>query len=262
MIPEELRVFETYVIAYSGGMDSTAVLALMLKTLPREKIRVVYTPTGVAWPETTPYMARIEQILGVHIEHAQAGDRPLPSGSKERQGWASAADFYEMVRERGRWPSFWQRYCTKYLKIWPLRLYAADCEKPVLIFGDRAQESKAREGRRPFGPDVVKVMKDYRFPNYRPILKWSRKAVKAFLAEQGIPVNPLYKYVGRCGCWCCPLASYKQILTFCRLYPDLAQEASDVEKATGHTWQKDHSITNLLLQTRREIPMPLWGDET
>ena len=51
-IPPEIQNFETYIVAYSGGKDSSATLLWTLDNLPREKVRVVFCDTGAAWPET------------------------------------------------------------------------------------------------------------------------------------------------------------------------------------------------------------------
>ena len=84
--------------------------------------------------------------------------------------------------------------------MWPLRLYAAEQDNPVLIFGERAQESASRARLPVFGPDTFKGMKAYQFSNFRPILKWSEKEVWASLKDSNIPPNPAYNYTGRVGC--------------------------------------------------------------
>ena len=161
-----------------------------------------------------------------------------------------------MIHGRGMWPSFWQRYCTKYLKMWPLRLYAAEQENPVLVFGVRAEESKARATLPIFGPDTFKGMKAYQFPNFCPILKWTEREVWACLKSHGIPVNPAYNYTGRVGCWCCPIkGNGETVFRFCQMYPGQAQRWANLEQEINHTWQERHSITNLLRQARAQMPL-------
>lgn len=256
MIPKEIRDFETYIVAYSGGKDSTATLLWALEHLPREKLRVINNPTGASWPIVSNYLSYIGDRLNIEIEGVQAGDRPLPLGSKERQTWASATNLFDMIQGRGMWPSYWQRYCTKYLKMWPLRLYAAEFENPLLIFGERAEESEHRSKLPMFGPDTFKGMKAYQFPNFRPILNWSEDEVWDYLSSHSIEPNPVYSYTSRCGCWCCPLKGNAwTILNFCRLYPDIAQQAADLEKEISHTWKYGQSIGNLLRQAQAQLPL-------
>ncbi len=224
------RSFETYIVAYSGGKDSTATLLWALENLPFERLQVVYNPTGAAWPAIPSYLHLVEGITGIEILHVRAGAHPLPRGRIERQPWVAATNLFDMVRARGKWPSFWQRYCTQYLKTWPLRLYAAGCDDPLLIFGHRASESRHRAKLPVFCSDTARVMRRYQFPNFHPVLHWSQAEIQHLLESYDVPPNPVYDHATRCGCWCCPLAPTYQILNFCRLYPDMAQRWADLEQ--------------------------------
>lgn len=257
MIPAEIRDFETYIIAYSGGKDSTATLLWALDNLPREQIRIIHNPAGLAdQPEVADYITYIEGELGVTIERVQAGDRPLPSGAKERETWAAAPTLFEMIRQRGMWPGARYRYCTKYLKQWPTALYAQEFENPVIISGQRADESKARMGLPMLSEKGNQSLpKKYHYPIYRPILNWSEKDVWQFLRSRHILPSPVYNYQSRCGCWCCPMCHPREVLNFCHLHPDIAQVAADLEQEIDHTWQERHSIAGLLRQAQAQMPL-------
>ena len=254
MIPPELRDFETYIVSYSGGKDSTATLLWALENLPRERLQVVFANTTVEWPETYEYLNYIERELGITIDRVRAGDRALPPIRKGRQGWAYATSLFEMIRQRGMWPGARTRYCTTYLKVWPITLYSRGLENPVLITGQRASESKARMGLPIFSERGNKQVQEP-LSTYRPILAWSERQVWDYLRTYHILPNPIYNHATRCGCWCCIMGRPAEVLNFCRLHPDIAQETADLEREIGHTWKENQSIGNLLRQAQAQMEL-------
>ena len=247
------RHFSTFVVAYSGGKDSTATLLWSLENLPRERLRVVFCDTGAEWPETYDYLEYIERELRIVIERVRIGDRPLPLG---RNGKLTHDKFrgvkgglFDLVRARGKWPNAKYRYCTQYLKRHPLDLRCDEFSNPVKIFGQRAQESAARARMTMF--DLTG--NNTRHPIYRPVLKWSEREVWEYLRIHHILPNPVYNYATRCGCWCCIMGRRVEVLNFCRLHPDIAQKAADLEREIGHTWTERQSIGNLLKQAQAQM---------
>jgi len=256
MIPPELADFETYVVAFSGGKDSTGALLWALDNLPPERIRVVYHPVEEAdLPEVDPYIAYIEERLGVCVERVRAGDRPLPpqKGDRPRQEWEFEATLFAMIEKRGMWPSAKVRWCCSYLKKWPVALYAWELSRPVLISGQRAEESEARAKLPVFSLGKSDHLTRAMLSTYRPLLYWSKQEVWGFLQHHGVARNPAYQYQARVGCWCCIMSSPKEVFRFCRKHPEIAQVAADLEQRIGHTWQYRHSITSLLHQARAQL---------
>jgi len=254
-IPPEIQNFEIYIVAYSGGKDSTATLLWTLDNLPRERVRVVFCDTGAAWPETYDYLDYIEQELDVEIKRVKAGDRPLPPG---RNGKITHGCFrgvsgglFDLVRARGKWPGPQYRYCTQYLKRHPLDLYCDEQPSPIKIFGQRAEESEVRSKLNPF--DLTGD--NTRHPMYRPVLYWSERQVWDCLRAYRILPNPIYNYATRCSCWCCIMGRPREVLNFCRLHPDIAQIAADLEQEINHTWKPRQSIGNLLHQAQAQMQL-------
>ena len=260
MIPPEIQDFETYIVAYSGGKDSTATLLYCLENLPRERVQVIHNPAGLAdQPEVADYTSYIEAKLGIVVEQVRAGDRALPPMTGRSEGrplWALAPTLFEMIRLRGMWPGARSRYCNVYLKQWPTALYAAEYPNPVVISGQRADESKARMGLPALSRDGSQSLPQaYQYPIYRPILKWSERGVWQFLRSRHILPNPVYNYQSRCGCWCCIMGRPREVLNFCRLHPDIAQIAADLEQEINHTWKERQSIGNLLRQAQAQMQL-------
>ena len=172
MIPQEIKDYETYIVAYSGGKDSTATLLYALKNLPREKLRVVFCDTGAEWPETYDYVGYIERELGVTIEQIRAGDRKMPpkrNGQPRDILAIKGHTLFDKIRLRGKWPNPAYRYCTSYLKQWPIRLYVRECSNPLQLSGIRADESKSRAERERFDPQGNKTGD----PIFCPVFNWS-----------------------------------------------------------------------------------------
>jgi len=250
MIPPEIQDFETYIVAYSGGKDSTATLLWALDNLPQERVRVVFCDTGAEWPETYDYLDYIEREINIKCTRIKSGDLEL-SFEPNDSAFRTASNLFEMVRLRGKWPGARYRYCTTYLKRWPLTLYARRQQNPVLIFGQRKEESKTRSMLDAFDPHGDKTGEAI----YRPVLEWSERDVWDSLRSHGILPNPIYNHATRCGCWCCIMGRPREVLNFCRLHPDIAQVAADLEQEIGHSWKERQSIGNLLRQAQAQMPL-------
>lgn len=248
----DLDFFSDYIIGISGGKDSTATALWMLDRFPKDKIHLVHNPTGAGWPENVSYLEYLEDFLNHKIISVAAGDFPFPT---ERDDWYSGPTLFDMIRGRGRWPSFWTRYCTRYLKQVPIRQYAYQFSNPLLVFGIRADESKGRSQLNKYDTDD-KGYSDwvvYKTPKYHPILEWSKDDVYSLLDMSGVKHNPIYQYTDRVGCWCCPLKNgLSDIKSFCRRHPDLAYQAFELEKEIGHTWKYNKSIGEVLIMLQME----------
>lgn len=114
-----------FVVSVSGGKDSTAtILALREAEIPA---RYVFADTGWEVPQVYEHLALLEPKLGIKI------DRVGLRGGMVGQIAA------------GRFPSRAQRWCTKELKIKPLRDYHDSIDgETISVVGVRAEESEAR----------------------------------------------------------------------------------------------------------------------
>jgi 3'-phosphoadenosine 5'-phosphosulfate sulfotransferase (PAPS reductase)/FAD synthetase len=245
-----LSDFDTYIIAISGGKDSTATALWALDTLPRDRLRFAFCDTGAEWPETYDYLSYLERELGIKIERIKAGDRERLN-TKDESPFINETNLFDMVRARGKWPGARYRYCTSYLKRWPLTLYAREIENPILFFGQRRDESKARSMLDPFDKNGDKTGTSI----YRPVLEWTECQVWDCLRTHDILPNPIYNYATRCGCWCCIMGKRQEVFNFCRLHPGIAQIAADLEVGINHTWRPRWSIGQILRQARAQMDL-------
>lgn len=252
MIPNEIKDFETYIVAYSGGKDSTAMALWALEHLPCDKLRFVFCDTGAEWPESIEYLSYIESKLQIEIETIRAGDRERPLDSRDKSVFIGPTNLFDMIRKRGKWPGPKYRYCTAYLKRWPLTLYARqECNVPVILFGQRAEESEARAKMPQYDVGGSRTG----MPIYRPVLHWSEADVWQCLSDHDTLPNLVYNYAIRANCWCCPMARRQELFNFCRRYPDEAQRWADLEIEIGHTWHEKQSVGNILKQAKAQLAL-------
>jgi 3'-phosphoadenosine 5'-phosphosulfate sulfotransferase (PAPS reductase)/FAD synthetase len=184
------------VVSISGGKDSTAC-ALALREVG-VSFRMVFADTGWEAPETYAHLDHLRERLGP-IDVVG-----VPGGMVAK------------IRARAGFPARMQRWCTRELKIEPLRAYHDRLEAEVgvetaCVMGVRADESEARAklsvwedepaGNRSWGGWI-----------WRPILHWSVEDVLAIHHRHGVSVNPLYRLGhSRVGCYPCIFANKEQV---------------------------------------------------
>jgi len=204
-LPEQFRGLEV-VVSVSGGKDSTAcALALREANIPHRR---VFADTGWEAPETYQHIDVLMKKLGP-IDVVGA-----PGGMMSR------------IRHRAGFPSRMQRWCTRELKIDPLRKYHdALGFDTVSVVGVRAAESESRA-------KMPEVEDDDRWGGWiwRPILRWTIDEVLAIHHRHGIEVNPLYKRGhDRVGCYPCIYASKEDIRLVAEHAPDRIDEIRILE---------------------------------
>ena len=249
-------VFDTYQILVSGGLDSTALLLWSLENLPPERLVFVHAVTGVGWPETETYLDYLQHKTGVRIHRVRNGDLPYPPkrDGTLRDVLTTGADMLSIVQLRGKWPNPKYRYCTTYLKTWPLRLNAEQYPNCCQVSGIRADESARRAARPEFDPRGNKTGQ----PHWYPLIDWTRQDCAGMLARHGVHLNPVYRWAPRCGCWCCFMRGNTHAAGhFCRRYPDLAWPLVRLEINLGHTWRDDLSLWAVWTRAQDQMELGL-----
>lgn len=217
-LPEEGRGLHV-VASVSGGKDSTAlILALREAGIAA---RYVFADTGWESSVTYAYVDYLRVKLDVQIDVVGK-----PGGMVAR------------IRHAAGFPGRMQRWCTRELKIEPLRAYhdaliEATGVETVSAMGVRADESEARakmaewedepEGRRSWGGYL-----------WRPLLRWSIGDVLAIHNRHGVKVNPLYQRGhNRVGCYPCLFATKEEIALIAEHDPQVIDMIDDLEIETS-----------------------------
>jgi 3'-phosphoadenosine 5'-phosphosulfate sulfotransferase (PAPS reductase)/FAD synthetase len=241
------------VASVSGGKDSTAlILALREAEIPA---RYVFADTAWEANETYDYLDMLRERLGITINVVGPASRGMVG----------------KIRENARFPSRMQRWCTRELKIEPLREYhdrliAETGVETICAMGVRAEESEERAkmpeweleeaGDRAWGGWL-----------WRPLIDWKIADVLAIHHRHGIPVNPLYQRGhDRVGCYPCIFAQKEEIRLIAKHSPERIDEIEALEDEASkerfyRNW--DHAIEqfrkDVALLARGKYP---WKDHT
>lgn len=200
------------IVSVSGGKDSAAT-ALALREAGVEAHHYVFADTGWEAPETYEYLGTMERVLGIAIDRVG-----VPGGMRAR------------IASGARFPSRVQRWCTRELKIEPLRDYheriAIEHDVDTInVVGIRAEESESRAKM-----VTWEYSEEWGGYVWRPILSWTIADVLAIHHRHGLPVNPLYKRGhNRVGCYPCINATKEEIQLVADHSPDRIDEIEAFE---------------------------------
>lgn len=199
------------VVSMSGGKDSTATALRVIES--GLSARFVFADTGWEAQETYDYLDMLRARLGITIDVVG------------KPGGMRAA-----IAGGARFPSRVQKWCTRELKIEPLRAYhdrvAAEVGADTInVVGVRGEESESRA-----------KMPEWEYSDewggyvWRPIIHLLIGEVLAIHHRHGIPVNPLYQRGhSRVGCYPCIQANKEEIEIIAKHSPERIDEIEALE---------------------------------
>lgn len=229
------RCDKGYIVGYSGGKDSDALVELFY--ISGVKHHIIHNHTTVDAPETVYY---IRQRFKEFEARGQTTEIIYPDKS-----------MWQIIEYKGILPTRLTRFCCAELK----EKKKPEYKYAVYSFGVRKLESVKRAKNRDeievrnnlskmsekfrFDDDNAKTFETCYKNNYvvvNPIVDWSERDVYKFLESVGLPkekLNPLYSQ-GNCrvGCIGCPMSSkQKQELEeypkYKQMYINIAQKILD-----------------------------------
>ncbi|ADI73082.1 phosphoadenosine phosphosulfate reductase [Methanohalobium evestigatum Z-7303] len=185
-------------VSFSGGKDSLVVLDLCTR-VGIEK--VVFSDTTIEFKENLNFIKTVEKVYGIKIDVVSSNN-----------------DFFDVV-DRVGFPSRRLRWCCDVFKFGPLAKYAIDKNLDGYVTGLRRAEAKTRA-------DYFDVDNNQMVPisQINPILNWEEDDVWEYINEHNLPINPLYEYFDRIGCWCCPFQSMTEWDTLEKYFPELMEK--------------------------------------
>jgi phosphoadenosine phosphosulfate reductase len=189
-------------VSFSGGKDSLVVLDLS------ERVgieRAVFCNTTIEFEETIGYVKQIREYYNIKIDIIEP---PI--------------SFYEMIRHVGP-PSRRSRWCCDVFKFGPLAKYAQKNRLKAYITGLRSDESNRRANYIPIDRNPLIPI-----PQINPILNWDTEDVWNYIRIYNLPYNPLYKHLGRIGCWCCPYKTDHEWEILEKVFPHKIEELEEI----------------------------------
>lgn len=191
-----------YVVALSGGKDSTAMALRLAETWPRP-YTYLCTPTGNEMPAALAHWEKLEILLDAPLLR-------LTNGTL--QSW---------IKEFQALPNWRQRWCTRLLKIEPCLAYLKTVQPATLYVGLRADEEE-RKGI--YSTEVI-----CRFPLRE--WGWGIDDVHGYLQERNVTIP---KRMDCAWCYGQRLGEWK---TLYREHPELYAEGEAWELQTGATFR-------------------------
>lgn len=158
---------EHIAVAWTGGKDSTVVLALWREVLKSKEITGAFAlsiDTGVKFPEVMSFRDSLAAEWGVDVK--------VVSPDLEIKDYPVAIDPVK---------------CCADLKIRPLHNAIDEFEIDLLISGIRRDEHPSREGRK-----YIEIRSDPDHTMLNPILEWTEMDIWSFITMHQIPYCELY----------------------------------------------------------------------
>lgn len=231
------RGIDEVAVAYSGGKDSDALLALMLRTMPERIARAVFADTTQEFSQTYAHVEQKREALrryGIPLDTAKPYLDALT-------GWR----LFGVPSRNVRW-------CCQVCKSGALARMQTYAQ--AIVMGARGIESKYRAG---YGLETDRRRQLSAAPTFRPIFDWSAAEVWTYLFFTGTKINPVYRYGHhRACCVCCPFSSPFEVRAtekmaaeelepyraeYLRQYPDHAASFSRRYDLDGGTWSRKNA---------------------
>lgn len=187
-------------VAFSGGIDSTALALAMPEAIP------VFSDTGWEFDELYRHIERFEQITGRRVEKVRSQHGTLPN----------------YIRTSKYLPGHRARFCTRMFKIEPMNNWLASHLPATLCIGLRADEpADMRIGNL---SEIEGLSIDYPYRRWG----WTRRdCILKCLEYNLLPRYPVY--MARGGCKGCFYKRYAEVKAMAQLVPDILDELGELE---------------------------------
>lgn len=190
-------------VSFSGGKDSLAAYGIAAKAVKDPEL--LFTNTGLEFPETLEYVESFAEDNGLVLRKAQAGDA----------FWNNVDTFGPPAKDF--------RWCCKVCKLGPIsELISKNYPKGTITCeGNRSLESFTRAGtelvsKNPFVPNQV---------NLNPVRDWCAAEIWGYIWMKKLAYNPLYERdFERIGCYLCASCLASEWRNTARIHPEMYQD--------------------------------------
>ena len=223
---------EKYVVSFSGGKDSTAMLLRLIEEKKPIDAIIYYDCGSFEWPQMETHIKKVEKNIGreiIKIKHQK--------------------DFYELAtelqprnKEINGWPTMMMRWCTM-IKINMIRQALRPYRPWVQYIGFSSDEQDRVLKASLSGSNVTKVKF---FKNRFPLVEWgmTEKDCLKYCLDRGYTWDGLYEHFSRVSCWCCPLQNQTDLSKLCQYYPDMWKRLKAWNSNMPKPFKNDPDIFN------------------
>jgi len=212
------KCYSRYILSYGAGVDSTALLFLLIKNkVPLDY--VVFADTGSELPETYDYIDTIKQYLAqLHVPFKIVRTR----GGKS---------LHDKCEERKVIPSQVWRWCTRDFKVSPIyRFYRSLNSYIYQYIGiDYDEFYRIKDSTASYVENIYPLIEN----------KIGRDQCIKIIKNAGFPVP------SKSGCYFCPFNNRDRWIHIFRNYPTLFNEAMQLEENGKHMPKQKLTPTTL-----------------
>lgn len=242
--------YDSVIVNYSNGIDSTGILWWAIQNFQKEKIFLVYCDTGLEYEINDALFYKTADFLGI----------------KNRFILRHPLGFLGILEHRAMWPDSGNRWCTSYLKTditnkWIRANRHLLGEKCLFVTGERRDESprRARLPEVQIHATSLKTERKGIFTChwYRPVLDFEKGAMFERGKILGLPPHPCYEYLTRCSCIACIFMPDRFAVENAIRYPKQFYKFVQAEMRIGHTWKQRTSLEHIWNKVCEDNPLGL-----
>ena len=232
-------------VNFSGGKDSETTLHQIHTHFGNTHcIEVIYSDTGWEYTETAGWASTLRWCT----------ERAASYGYKLHVVKNPHRTYLEEVVIRKKFPSAGQRWCTAHHKRANIHRWLTQRTEPVIlsIKGMRADESPNRAKMLPWELDAAISVQRSRLTKkprtvytWLPIHAWPTPYIYEYAETHGLPLHPVYQFLGRFSCQICIFHSPKDLAMDRRHNPNAFWRIARLEQEIGFTMKQQGSVVEL-----------------
>ena len=222
-----------YIVSFSGGKDSTAMLLLLIEN-NRPIDEIIFCDTEMEFQDMYEHIEKVKEMVGLPIT--------VLKSDKSFEYY-----MFDHVKTKGKnkgqkgysWPDFRNRWCTQALKKSVISKYLKNkypkdkyelIEYHGIALDEKGRAEKNKE------KNCIYPLIEY---------EMTEKDALEYCYTKGLDWNGLYKKLGRVSCWCCPLKSLKELKVIYEEFPQYWEKLKEWDNNTYRQFRSDYSIEDL-----------------
>jgi 3'-phosphoadenosine 5'-phosphosulfate sulfotransferase (PAPS reductase)/FAD synthetase len=226
----QARGDEKYVVSFSGGKDSTAMLLRLIEEKKPIDAIIYFDCGSFEWPQMSEHIKLVEKNTGKQIIKIHSHKDFLELASKLQPN----------NKEINGWPTPMMRWCTM-IKINMIRQTLRPYRPYIQYIGFSSDENDRVLKASASGSSSQKVKF---FKNRFPLVEWNMKESDClkYCKDHGYHWDGLYDNFSRVSCWCCPLQNNTDLFKLCKKYPEMWKKLKQWDALMPDRFKRDPLI--------------------